>query len=110
MCIYTIINQRFYLSVKKIILHETKICELVETSILTKLTETIDKKNTALCRANRLIILRNFKRLKTDKIRKQVIKIFKQLWVDIDTKTNVNKADILGVTFILKNKKKHTYY
>ena len=81
-----------------------KTCELVWTYILATLADIININNIDLYRDNGQIILRNCNGSKTDKIRKQVRKIFKQIGFDINIKTNLNEIDFIDVTFNLKKK------
>ena len=77
-------------------------CELVGCYILSILAERINKKDTGLYRDDGLIILRNCNRPKTDKTRKDIIKIIKQTGFKIEIKTHLKEVDCLNVTFSLK--------
>ena len=54
-------------------------CELVGTFILSKLGNIIGKKNTGLYRDDGLVVLRNMNTRGIDKIRKIIIKMFKDI-------------------------------
>ena len=54
-------------------------CELVGIYILSILAKRINKKDTGLYRDDGLIILRNYNGPKTDRTRKDIIRIFKQI-------------------------------
>ena len=56
-----------------------EVCELVGIYILSALGQRIDKKDTGLYRDDGLIILRNCDGPTTDRIRKDIIRIFKQI-------------------------------
>ncbi len=70
-----------------------KAYELIGTYILATLADNINKNDTSLYSDNGLIILRNCNRPKTNKIRKQVTKIFEPIGFAIDIKSNVNEID-----------------
>ena len=81
----------------------TEMCELVGIYLLFMLANIIDKNNFGLYRDDGLILLRNVNRLNMDRIRKNVIKIFKEVGFEIEIKTNLKIADFLKVTFNLTN-------
>ena len=83
-----------------------EVCELVGIYILSALGQRIDKKDTGLYRDDGLIILRNCDGPTTDRIRKDIIRIFKQIGFKIEIKTNLKEVDFLDVTFDLR---KETY-
>ena len=60
------------------------------------------KEDTGLYRDEGLIILRNYNGSKTDRTRKDIIRIFKQVGFKIEIKTNLKEVDFLNVTFSLK--------
>ena len=82
------------------------VCELVGIYILSALGQRIDEKDTGLYRDDGFIILRNSDGPTTDRIRKDIIRIFKQIGFKIEIKTNLKEADFLDVTFDLR---KETY-
>ena len=47
--------------------------------------------------------MRNKNRQKTDRIRKEAIKIFKEIGFKIEIKTNLKVVDFLNITFSLSN-------
>ena len=79
-----------------------EVCELVGIYILSALGQRIDKKDTGLYRDDGLIILRNCDGPTTDRIRKDIIRIFKQIGFKIEIKTNLKEVDFLDVTFDLR--------
>ena len=83
-----------------------EVCELVGIYILSALGQRINKKDTGLYRDDGLIILRNCDGPTTDRIRKDIIRIFKQIGFKIEIKTNLKEVDFLDVTFDLR---KETY-
>ena len=58
---------------------DAEVCELVGTFILSKLENIIGKKNTGLYRDDGLVVLRNMNAWGIDKIRKIIIKMFKDI-------------------------------
>ena len=83
-----------------------EICELVGIYTLSTLGLRIDKKDTGLYRDDGLIILRNCDGPTTDRIRKDIIRIFKQIGFKIEIETNLKEVDFPDVTFDLR---KETY-
>ena len=80
-----------------------EVCELVGTLVLSTLANSILKGNSVLYRDDGLILVRNKNGQKTDKIRKEVIKIFKKIGFKIELKTNLKVVDFPDVTFNLSN-------
>ena len=80
-----------------------EICELVGTHLLWLLANTIDKIDCGLYRDDGLIILRNTNGQKMERIRKSVIKIFKDVGFKIESKSNLKIVHFLNVTFHLSN-------
>ena len=78
-----------------------EICELVGTFILSKLENIIGKKNTGLYRDDGLVVLRNMNARGIDKIRKIIIKLFKDVGFQLEIKTNPKQVAFLDVTFNL---------
>ena len=70
-------------------------CELVGTHILSLLAKVIDHNHSGLYRDDGLILLRNTTGPKMDRIRKDVIKTFKDVGFKIDIKTNLKVVDFL---------------
>ena len=78
-----------------------EVCELVGTFILSKLGSIIGKKNTGLYRDDGLVVLRNMNAQGIDKIRKIIIKMFKDVGFQLEIKTNLRQVEFLDVTFSL---------
>ena len=74
-----------------------EVCELVGIHILSLLSNKLDKQYTGLCRDGGLVVLRNTSKQKTDRIRKDIIEIFKKAHFKIEIKTNLHIADILDI-------------
>ena len=80
-----------------------EVCELVGALILSPLANSISEGNSGLYRNDDWILMRNENGQKTDRIRKEVIKIFKQIGFKIEIKTNLKVVDFLDITFNLSN-------
>ena len=80
-----------------------EICELVGIYILVTLGERITNEDSGLYRDDGLIVLRNLNGKQTDKTRKDIIKIFKEIGFKIEIETNLKTVDFLDVTFNLNN-------
>ena len=76
-----------------------EVCELIGIYIQSLLTNILSKDNMGLYRDDGLFILRK----QTDKIRKKIISIFKNINFKIEIVTNLTKVDFLDVTFNLEN-------
>ena len=71
------------------------------SQVLSKLGNIIGKKNTGLYRDDRLVVLRNMNAREIDKIRKIIIKMFKDVGFQLEIKTNLKQVEFLDVTFNL---------
>ena len=80
-----------------------KVCELVGALVLSILAISIPKRNSGLYRDDGLILMRNEKGRKTDRIKKEVTKIFKEIGFKIEIKTDLKVVDFLDITFNLSN-------
>ena len=78
-----------------------EICELVGLYILDTLSKKLNKNEMGLYRDDGLILLRNKNGHEMDKIRKQIIQIFKTIGFQIDININLKVIDFLDVTFNL---------
>ena len=78
-----------------------EVCELVGTFILPKLGNIIGKKNTGLYRDEGLAVLRNMNARGTDKMRKIIIKTFKEVGFQLEIKSNLKKVEFFDITFNL---------
>ena len=79
----------------------TEICELVGIHILSSLSNKLDKQSTGLYRDDGLVLLRNTSKQKTERIRKDIIEIFKNAGFKLEIKTNLHTVDFLEVMFNL---------
>ena len=80
-----------------------KVCELVGALVLSILANSIPKRNSGLYRDDGLILMRNEKGRKTDRIKKELTKIFKEIGFKIEIKTDLKVVDFLDITFNLSN-------
>ena len=78
-----------------------EICELVGLYILETLSKKLNKNDIGLYRDDGLIVLRNKNGHEMDKIRKEIIQIFKAIGFQIDININLKIIDFLDVTFNL---------
>ena len=77
-----------------------EVCELVGMFILSKLGN-IGKKNTGLYCDDGLVVLRNMNARGIDKIRKIIIKMFKDVGFQLEIKTNLKQVEFLDITLNL---------
>ena len=80
-----------------------EVCELVDTVVLSTFANSIPKENSGLYRDDGLTLMRNKNGQKTDRIRKDVIKIFKEIGFKIKIKINLKVVNCLDITFNLSN-------
>ena len=81
----------------------TELYELTGICIQSLLTNILSKDNMGSYRDDRLFILRKINSQQTDRIRKKIISIFKNIDFKIETVTNLTEVDFLDVTFNLEN-------
>ena len=65
------------------------------------LSNKLDKQPTSVYRDDRLVLLRNTSKQKTDRIQKDIIETFKNSGFKIKIKTNLHIDNVLEVTFNL---------
>ena len=83
----------------------TEICELVGLYLLNRLTTCFDKSSIGLYRDDGLAAINNANCPKLNRIRKDIIALFKEEGLSITIKTNLIETDFLNVTFNLVIKK-----
>ena len=71
-----------------------EVCELIGIYIQSLLTNILPKDNMGLYRDDGLFILRKINKQQTDKIRKKIISIFKNINFKIEIVTNLTEVDI----------------
>ena len=85
-------------------------CELVGLFILNELTNTFEKGKVGLYRDDGLAVLKNASGHQADKVRKDTIRIFKDLGLDITIQVNLKIVNFLDVTFNLHDGTFQPYY
>ena len=80
-----------------------EVCELVCIYILCFLVKLINKNDCRLYRDDGLLTLRNVNGQQIDRMRKNIIKIFKDIGSAIDVEINLKIVDFLDITFNLNN-------
>ena len=78
-------------------------CELVGIYIHWKLEKILPKSNFGLYRDIGLALLRNLNGQRTEKIRKNIIGVFKDIGFSLETETNLKEVDFLDVSVNLRN-------
>ena len=86
-----------------------EVCELFRTLVLSTLTNSIPKENSGLYRDDGLILTRDENGQITDRIRKEVIKMFEEIGFKIKIQTNLKFLDFLDITFNLSNARYKPY-
>ena len=82
---------------------EAEICELVGLYIQSKLEKILPKLNFGLYRDDGLALLRNLNGQETDKVRKNIIRVFKDIGFSSEIETNLKEADSLDVSLNQRN-------
>ena len=77
-----------------------EVCQLVGIFPLSHLTELINQNDVGLYRDDGLIVVKNLNGQPTDKLRKNIFQVFKNL-KSTEIKINLSEADFLDVTFSL---------
>ena len=85
-----------------------ELCELIGIYIQSLVTNILSKENTGLYRDDGLFILRKINKQQTDRARKKIISIFKNINFKIEIVTNLTEVDFLDVTLTLEYNATHT--
>ena len=80
-----------------------EVCDLVGIYLLSLLANIIDKNNSGLYHDDELIFLCNVNGQKMDRVRKNVMKIFKEVRFKIEIQTHLKLVNFLDMTFNLAN-------
>ena len=80
-----------------------KMCELVQIYIQSKLKERLPKSNFVQYRDDGLALLRYLNGKETDKVRKNIIRVFKDIGFSLEIETNLKEVDFLDVSLNLQN-------
>ena len=86
-----------------------EICELVGLYIQSKLEKILPKSNFGLYRDDGLALLRNLNGQETDKVRKNIIRVFKDIGFSLVIETNLKEVDFLDVSLNLRNETYRPY-
>ena len=78
-----------------------EICELVGLYIQSKLEKILSKSDLGLYRDDGLALLRNLNGQETEKFRKNIIRVFKDIVCSLGIETNLKEADFLDVSLNL---------
>ena len=82
-----------------------EICELVWLYLLNRLRTVINRSSVGLYRDDGFAAMNNANGSKLDKVRKDIIALFKEEGLSIAFETNLIETDFLDVTFNLATKK-----
>ena len=80
-----------------------EVCELVGTYMISFISEKYNKKDFGLYRDDGLKVVKNKSRPETEKIKKNIQKMFKENKLDIVIKCNMKLVNYLDVTLNLNN-------
>ena len=86
-----------------------EICKLTGIYILSQLSKILPQEDIGWYRDDGLILLRNTNAQLTDKMRKNVINLFKESGFKIETEANLKIVNLLDVTFNLANSTNRPY-
>ena len=86
-----------------------EICELTGIYIFSQVSNLVSREDSGLYWDEGMILLRNTNRQLTERIRKNVIKLFKEIGVKNEIVTNLKTVNFLDVTFNLTNSKYTPY-
>ena len=86
-----------------------EICEVVGLYIQSKLEQILPKSNFGLYRDDGLALLRNFNGQETDKVRKNIIGVFRDIGFSLEIETNLKEVDFLDVRPNLQNRTYRPY-
>ena len=78
-----------------------EICELVGLYIQSKLEKILSKSDFGLYQDDGLALLRNLNGQETEKFRKNIIRVFKDIVCSLGIETNLKEADFLDVSLNL---------
>ena len=80
-----------------------EVCELVGLFILNELKKEVKKEDIGLYRDDGLLVLKHEDGQKSDKLRKNIIQIFKNIGFEIEIKVKLKIVDFLDITLNLKD-------
>ena len=76
-----------------------KVCEIVGIILLTYLTKLISQNNVGLYRDDDLIVVKNLNGQLADRLRNNIVQVFKSFGFNSEIETNLIQVDFLDVTF-----------
>ena len=74
-----------------------EICELARIFIVSDLTELINQNDAGSYRDDDLIVVKNLNGQQTDRLRKNIVQVFKNFGFKIEIQTNLIEVDFLDV-------------
>ena len=83
--------------------HRAEVCELVGTFLLYKLSLKHNKNDIGIYRDDGLAIFKNISGLKSEKVKKDILKLFKEHKFDIVIQCNMKTVNYLDVTLKLES-------
>ena len=86
-----------------------EICELVGLYVQSKQEKIPPKSNFRLYWDDGLALLRNLNKQETDKVRKNIIRVFKNISFSLEIETNLKEINFLDVSLNLRNGTYHPY-
>ena len=86
-----------------------ELCELIGIYIQSLLKNILSKDNMGLYRDGGLFILRKINKQQTDRVRKKIISVLKNIDFRIEIVTNLTEVDFLDITLNLENNTYHPY-
>ena len=89
--------------------HGAKVCELVGTFLLYRLSPKYNKNDIGLYRDDGLAIFKNISGLKSEKVKKDILKLFKENKFDIVIQCNMKTVNYSDVTLKLENSSYRPY-
>ena len=81
----------------------SELCELAGPYIQSKLEKILPKSKFGLCRDDGVALLRNLNGQQTDKVRKNIIGVFKDIGFSLEIKTSLKEIDFLNISLNLQN-------
>ena len=79
-----------------------EVCELVGTFILNKLKNVFQNNTFGLYRDDGLAVIKGLPSLEMERLKKNVVKTFKDYGLNIITEANLHTVNYLDVTFVLR--------
>ena len=89
--------------------NDAEVCELVGSYIFQQLNRLFEHHSVGLCRYDNLAIMKSLVAPGTERIKRKVIKIFKNYGLKITTKPNLHIANFLDITLDLRNSTNEPY-